>query len=336
MDGQSNTLLGWELEFPNGSVPQLPSWILNPDSPEAVEDCKREMLTVSLKQVMDKYGITKETVETLIEADRNRLIAEGVMATFPKMGGTADVVERATTSLALDSYSANLHAYDVEGEPENFEMWLHGLLDKYKSKAAVSNINFMIELLDFYKSRGEGEFIRDLFRNRDGFWKFSKGIRPIREAKNALVNGEFEMKQAEQRIDEAVHSANTEFERLELEETKREMLQIHDKNRVYLEDTLRLRLNKAAEVAQDPNIDKDFVTEIVGSVNAEYPQGTTEKPPLMPMHKIITATGAVYIIAVSAKGEFPVEKALSTLCEPVVSNDPLQLLDNLKTYIKGG
>lgn len=330
MDSQKNTTV-FGFAFPNGNVPTLPDWVLDPDSDHAAADCERDLVAIGTHTYMDRFGITKERAEELNEAEQRRIMANGMSLALRTLSGGTDAMDRATYSLAHKANKHEIYTY-VDEETQDFESFLQERMTRAKSRGTISETKFMLDLLRMYEKRGQRKFVEQLFQNRDGFAKFTKGIPELRKTFKSVAAAEFQFQSSEERLKVELAKAETKEERRELMGKYDELKEQESETLDALNATLDAKLKATVQLSRDPNIDVDEVGAILRTVTADKPDGDFEKRPKMKVDKITFKGGAHYIITVKEEGEGMVERAISDFAD-VINRDPAIVVEKFRKYL---
>ena len=280
--------------------PDLPSWITDPNARKAVAACEEEVLSFVMASQIQAEGLSLEDVKSEVFAERSVRIAKGAVEAIKHLNDMESLIERTKVRLSLKALGVNAHLVDGSFD---FEAFLVRKWGETKSPGTISEIKFMLELLQNLRDWGWGNLIEELFTDRLKYAKFAKEVSVLREKSDAVEGAK--------KVLEEVTSEMTPKDIYLRQETLAEIEQ-------EFQDTLYL----AVELASDRNIETHGPNGVKPTLLKKLAQKKAERTglPIIEVSKPIVSyanTGAsiVYQFAVHQEYARVVERMLEDMFE---------------------
>lgn len=210
--------------------PVLPGYIVDPDKPTSVENLKDALVEYQMWVLVTEYAKEKrlsyeDYVDSLTKEEMFVLRERAIDAALSHADLINSLAERTTFRIAYDVLQRSIHR--TVGEVDDIEAYLLEKLENTNSKASISEVTFLLELIQSNEAQG-GEYTKGIFSNRGAYGRLVEAIPVLRKKHYRATAVEIAEKKQLKDLTERANRAKRELETAEDDEIHEVQAEIQD------------------------------------------------------------------------------------------------------------
>lgn len=297
----------------------VPSWLKNPDEPGAIDKCEKYILELLLTDGEGDVQIPFSEYADQLDAVQKKIINKASVRAIEHLRKVEGLTKRVRERLQLRVWQVGASYDDDE---LSFKEMLTKRLGQVTSAGAISETEFMLDVLNTLETWGYGEWVDAVFTSDIAFSKFGRTISVLR-IKYKSTDA------ARKIIQEQIEKGKLTGEKKEEAEKA-----IAEKDEEFLS-----AISEAVKLTNDPRVevhgDHGIKATLLQNLHMEDKKKKKDKPqPEKPL--LLTAemgTSVIFYFSIHRNYRGNIERLLQDTLEPTTS-DINEMIEILQSYKK--